>query len=110
MKTPIIAFFTLLSLSLSSFSFASNITTEETNYLFGAEERIEMQAISDNEMETTEGQLFGITIESTLAYMDKATQSLNPLTLSIYNKVREPIANFLVNNVLPYFFKSFFSF
>ncbi len=78
MKKLIISALTAVALSASAVSFAS-VTNEEASYLFGTQEVIEMQVISDAEMKTTEGQLFGITFELMGSYVDKAVAIVKPI-------------------------------
>jgi len=78
MKKLIISTLTALTLTASAVSFAS-VTNEEASYLFGTQSAVEMQVISDSEMQTTEGQLFGITFELIGSYVDKAVSIVTPI-------------------------------
>jgi len=102
MKKSIITLITVASLAFSSLSFAS-VSHDETAYLFGTQEVIEMQVISNNEMATTEGQLFGITTEQTFAFLGKAALLMKPLALSVFNKIKVPVANFFFARVNSFF-------
>lgn len=76
MKNTIIGTLTALSLSVSAASFAS-VNNDEVQYLFGTQEVVEMQVISDAEMQATEGQLFGMTFEVIGGYVDQAVVIVN---------------------------------
>ncbi len=102
MKKSIITFITVASLAVSSVSFAS-VSNDETAYLFGTQEAIEMQVISADEMATTEGQLFGITVEQTFLLLNKAAGLLKPFALPLFNKIKVPVANFFLKRVNAYF-------
>ena len=78
MKKIIISSLTAIALTASATSFAS-VSNEEASYLFGTQEAVEMQVISDTEMQATEGQLFGITFELMGSYMDKAIVIIKPI-------------------------------
>jgi len=78
MKNLIISTLTALTLTASAVSFAS-VTNEEASYLFGTQTAVEMQVISDTEMQNTEGQLFGITFELIGSYVDKAVSIVKPI-------------------------------
>ncbi len=65
MKKFITAVLTILCLITSAISMASvNTDDNDIAYLFGQQEVIEMQNMSNAEMQATQGQLFGITLES----------------------------------------------
>ena len=78
MKKIFIATLTALSLTASAMSVAA-VSNDETAYLFGTQEAIEMQVISDTEMQMTEGQLFGVTFEFLGTYLDKAAVVIKPI-------------------------------
>ncbi len=78
MKKIILSSLTAFALVASATSFAS-VTNEEASYLFGTQEAVEMQIMSDTEMQTTEGQLFGITFELLGSYVDKAVAIVKPI-------------------------------
>jgi len=82
MKKIIISTLTALALTTSAASFAS-VTNEEASYLFGTQEVVEMQVMSNTEMQNTEGQLFGITFEAMGSYVDQAIVVIKPVIAAI---------------------------
>ena len=72
--TTLIAFVTV---TFSATSFAA-VNQDEMSYLFGTESAIEMQTISNTEMATTEGQLFGITLDTATQFLSLAYTYLKP--------------------------------
>ena len=81
MKKTIIATLAALSLTASAMTVAA-VSNDETAYLFGAQEAVEMQVISSDEMAMTEGQLFGVSFEFLGTYLDKAAIIIKPIFAS----------------------------
>ena len=77
MKNLIIASITAIALSTSAASFAS-VSQDDAAYLFGTQSAVEMQIITDTEMATTEGQLFGITMEGVQGALGDAIAYIKP--------------------------------
>lgn len=92
MKKLLIASCTSLILSLSATSFAS-INDHEAAYLFGTQSAIEIQVLSNTEMAATEGQLFGITMETTSYYAGLAYNALKPYLSKIFNQLKDSALN-----------------
>ena len=88
MKKIIIASIAALSLSASVSSFAS-VQQDEVAYLFGTQAAVEMQVISATEMQNTEGQLFGITMENTKAFLGKAYNTIKPYAVNYANVLKD---------------------
>ncbi len=82
-----------VSLLFSSVSFAS-VSQDETAFLF-ATSNIQVQEISINEMATTEGQLFGLSMESTTKYLGLAFTALKPFA----GKAMTSLKNKLVSSI-----------
>ena len=88
MKKLLTASLTALALTASASSFAS-VSQDETAYLFGTQDVIEMQMISNVEMQATEGQLFGITMDTVKTYMGKAIEYIKPFAKSYALKLKD---------------------
>ena len=80
MKKLIIFIFTAFYLTISTMTMAS---IDENVFLFGDQEVIEMQIITDAEMQATEGQLFGITLE----YLSNLSRELS-YEKTLFDKVK----------------------
>ena len=77
MKKLVIASLTAIALSTSAASFAS-VSQDDAAYLFGTQEAVEMQIITNTEMATTEGQLFGLTIEGLQGALGDVVEYIKP--------------------------------
>jgi hypothetical protein len=94
MKKIIIASIAALSLSASVSSFAS-VQQDEVAYLFGTQSAVEMQVISATEMQNTEGQLFGITMETTKKYLGLAFNYVKPYAVNYANVLKEKALTYI---------------
>ncbi len=94
MKKIIIASISALTLSVSASSFAS-VNQDEVAYLFGTQEAVEIQLISDAEMQITEGQLFGISNDLLKGYLTSAYTHLKPIALNYANQIMDIILAYL---------------
>jgi len=88
MKKIIIASIAAIILSASATSFAS-VQQDEVAYLFGTQSAVEMQVISATEMQNTEGQLFGITMENTKAFLGLAYNYVKPYAVNYANALKD---------------------
>ncbi len=94
MKKIIIASITALTLSASAGSFAS-VNQDEVAYLFGTQEAVEIQFISNAEMQTTEGQLFGISNDMLKGYLNAAYLYIKPIALDYANQLKDKAIAYL---------------
>jgi len=94
MKKMIIASITTIALSASATSFA-NVQQDEVAYLFGTQSAVEMQMITDVEMKNTEGQLFGITLETTKKYLGLAYTQIKPFALTYANALKDKAISYI---------------
>ena len=94
MKKLITASITAIALTASAGAFAS-VNQDEVAYLFGTQEAVEMQLISNTEMQATEGQLFGITMETTKVYLGKAYTFLKPYAVNYANQLKAKAITYL---------------
>jgi len=88
MKNLLIASVTAIALSTSAASFAT-VNQDDAAYLFGTQEAVEMQLISTTEMATTEGQLFGVTLEGLQGYLNIAIEKLKPVAKDYALKLKD---------------------
>ncbi len=91
MKKIIISTLAALSLTASAISIAS-VSHDETAYLFGTQETVEIQVISTAEMATTEGQLFGTTFEALGGYIDTTLAIVVPIVGPILAPAKQHLA------------------
>ncbi len=98
MKNIVISSITAIALSASATSFAS-VNQDEVSYLFGTQEAVEMQVISDAEMQMTEGQLFGITNETLKGYLGSAYTYIKPIALEYANQLKDKLVTYLKGRI-----------
>ncbi len=98
MKNIVIASITAIALSASATSFAS-VNQDEVSYLFGTQEAVEMQVISDAEMQMTEGQLFGITSDTLKGYASLAYIYIKPIALDYANQLKDKLVTYLKGRI-----------
>ena len=89
MKKIIFTLVTTISMLFSSISFAS-VSQDDTAFLF-AENGIALQEMTSNEMAATEGQLFGITMETTTKYLGLAITALKPYATNLFNLLKDKV-------------------
>ena len=77
MKNFIIASLTAITLTTATASFAT-INQNDAAYLFGTQEAVEMQVMNTTEMQTTEGQLFGLSLEGLQGSLGDAIAYIKP--------------------------------
>jgi len=89
MKNMITALVTSFGLLFSSLSFAS-VSQSDADFLFSAS-NVELQEMNNTEMATTEGQLFGITMETTTKYLGLAFNALKPYASKAFNALKDKL-------------------
>ncbi len=107
MKKFFITFLTAISLTFSATSFAS-VNQDDSAYLFGTEEAIEVQMISDAEMQATEGQLFGINFETASSILNLAYTYFKPYLGNLlgafkdkaFDAIKARFQSFLISSAL----------
>lgn len=80
----IIATFSLLVSSITSASVSQN----DAAFLF-ADSNITVAEITTHEMLTTEGQVFGLTLETTTKYLTQAFDLIKPYASNFFNLIKD---------------------